>query len=190
VEAEAFRCDLSKTNTIPELVDAIDRRWGRLDVVVNSAAVFPRTAWNDIEEEVWDRAMTINVKAPFFTVWHAVPLMRRGGGGKIVNIADWAGMRPYLHYLPYLVSKGGVITMTKAMAKELAPEIAVNAVAPGPVLLPEDFDEDAAESIRKSTLLDRLGSPQDIAASVVYLVEMTDFVTGHVLVVDGGRLIK
>lgn len=190
VEAEPFRCDLSRTDTIPEMIGGIDRRWGRLDVVVNSAAVFPRTPWGEIEEAVWDRVMAINVKAPFFTAWHAVGLMRRGGGGKIVNIADWAGLRPYLHYLPYLVSKGGVITMTKAMAKELAPEITVNAVAPGPVLLPEDFDEEESESIRKSTLLDRLGSPEDIAASVVFLVEMTDFVTGHVLVVDGGRLIK
>nr|MBA3583798.1 SDR family oxidoreductase [Gemmatimonadota bacterium] len=116
-------------------------------------------------------------------------LMRAGGGGKIINIADWAGLRPYRHYMPYVVSKGGIITMTKALAKELAPDIAVNAIAPGPVMLPEDFDAEAAKRIAKATLLDRLGSPGDIAASVVYLVEMTDFVTGHILVVDGGRLI-
>ena len=115
--------------------------------------------------------------------------MRRGGGGKIVNIADWAGLRPYANYLPYVISKGGIVTMTKALAKELAPEIEVNAIAPGPVMLPEDFEPDAAERIRKGTLLKRLGSPEDVARSVVFLVAMTDFVTGHVLVVDGGRLI-
>ena len=189
VEAEAFQGDLSRTESIRALIEAIDARWGRLDVLVNSAAIFPRTPWDEIDEAVWDRTLDVNLKAPFFTAWHAVPLMRRGGGGKIINIADWAGLRPYRNYLPYVISKGGIITMTKAMAKELAPEIAVNAIAPGPVMLPEDFDPAAAERIRKGTLLQRLGSPDDIAQSAVYLVAMTDFVTGHVLVVDGGRLI-
>ena len=189
VEADAFPGDLSRTESVRALIDAIDARWGRLDVLVNSAAIFPRTPWDEIDEAVWDRTLDVNLKAPFFTAWHAIPLMRRGGGGKIINIADWAGLRPYRNYLPYVISKGGIITMTKAMAKELAPEIAVNAIAPGPVMLPEDFDPAAAERIRKGTLLQRLGSPDDIAQSAVYLVAMTDFVTGHVLVVDGGRLI-
>jgi pteridine reductase len=189
VEAEAFQGDLSRTESIRALIDAIDARWGRLDVLVNSAAIFPRTPWDEIDEAVWDRTLDVNLKAPFFTAWHAVPLMRRGGGGKIINIADWAGLRPYKNYLPYVISKGGIVTMTKALAKELAPEIAVNAIAPGPVMLPEDFAAAAAERIRKGTLLQRLGSPDDIAQSAVYLVAMTDFVTGHVLVVDGGRLI-
>lgn len=189
VEAEAFAADLGDTGQIRGLIDAIDARWGRLDVLVNSAAIFPRTPWNEIDEATWDRTIDVNLKAPFFTAWHAAGLMRRGGGGKIVNIADWAGLRPYPHYLPYVVSKGGIVTMTKAMAKELAPEITVNAVAPGPVMLPEDFDQEAAERIRRATPLKRLGSPDDIAAAVVFLVAMTDFVTGHVLVVDGGRLI-
>ena len=189
VEAEAFQGDLSQTASIRSLMGAIDERWGRLDVLINSAAIFPRTPWEEISEATWDRTLEVNLKAPFFTAWHAVPLMRRSGGGKIVNIADWAGLRPYKNYLPYVISKGGIVTMTKAMAKELAPEIAVNAIAPGPVMLPEDFDAAAAERIRKGTLLQRLGSPDDIAQSAVYLVAMTDFVTGHVLVVDGGRLI-
>ena len=189
VEAESFQADLSQTASIRSLIGAIDERWGRLDVLVNSAAIFPRTPWDEIDEATWDRTLEVNLKAPFFTAWHAVPLMRRGGGGKIINIADWAGLRPYKNYLPYVISKGGIVTMTKAMAKELAPEIAVNAIAPGPVMLPEDFDAAAAERIRKGTLLQRLGSPDDIAQSAVYLVAMTDFVTGHVLVVDGGRLI-
>ncbi|MBW3661257.1 MAG: SDR family oxidoreductase [Gemmatimonadetes bacterium] len=189
VEAEPYRCDLADTANIPGLIGSIEERWGRLDVLVNSAAIFPRTPWASIDEATWDRTMAVNLKAPFFTAWHAARLMKRGGGGKIVNIADWAGLKPYVNYAPYVIAKGGVITMTKAMAKELAPGIAVNAVAPGPVMLPEDFDEDAAERIRKATLLQRLGSPEDIARSVVFLVEMTDFVTGHVLVVDGGRLI-
>jgi NAD(P)-dependent dehydrogenase (short-subunit alcohol dehydrogenase family) len=189
VEAEPFQADLSRLAEVHGLFEAIDARWGRLDVLVNSAAIFPRTPWEEIDEATWDHTLDVNLKAPFFTAWHAVPLMRRSGGGKIVNIADWAGLRPYKNYLPYVISKGGIITMTKALALELAPSIAVNAIAPGPVMLPEDFSDAAAERIRKATLLGRLGSPEDVAQSVVYLVAMTDFITGHVLVVDGGRLI-
>lgn len=189
VEAQTFQADLSRVSSVRGLIESIDDRWGRLDVLVNSAAIFPRTPWAEIDEVTWDRTLDINLKAPFFTAWHAAPLMQRNGGGKIINIADWAGLRPYKNYLPYVISKGGIITMTKGMARELAPSIAVNAIAPGPVMLPEDFDAAAAERIRKDTPLQRLGSPDDIAQSVVYLVAMTDFVTGHVLVVDGGRLI-
>ncbi len=189
VRAELFQANLGEVGQIQGLMRAIDDAWGRLDVLVNSAAVFPRTPWAEIDEAIWDATLDVNLKAPFFVAWHAAPLLKRDGGGKIVNIADWAGFRPYRHYLPYVVSKGGIITMTKALAKELAPEITVNAIAPGPVMLPEDFDQAAAERIADATLVDHLGSPDDVANSVIYLVEMTDFVTGHVLVVDGGRLI-
>lgn len=189
VRAELFQANLGEVGQIRDLVRAIDDVWGRLDVLINSAAVFPRTPWPEIDEATWDATLAVNLKAPFFVTLHAAPLLKRDGGGKIVNIADWAGLRPYRHYLPYVVSKGGVITMTKALAKELAPEITVNAIAPGPVMLPEEFDREDARRIAGATLLKRLGSPDDIAQSVIYLVEMTDFVTGHVLVVDGGRLI-
>jgi NAD(P)-dependent dehydrogenase (short-subunit alcohol dehydrogenase family) len=189
VEAESIQADLDELRQVKQLIESVRERWGRLDVLVNSAAIFPRTPWDEIDETVWDQTLRTNLKAPFFTAWHAASLMRENGGGKIVFIADWAGFRPYTNYLPYVISKGGVITMTKAMAKELAPDIAVNAIAPGPVMLPPDFSDEDANKIVDETLLNRLGSPQDIAQSVVYLVAMTDFVTGHVMVVDGGRLI-
>jgi len=189
VEAESIQADLDELRQVEQLIKSVRERWGRLDVLVNSAAIFPRTPWDEIDETVWEQTLRTNLKAPFFTAWHAASLMRENGGGKIVFIADWAGFRPYRNYLPYVISKGGVITMTKAMAKELAPDIAVNAIAPGPVMLPPDFSDEDANKIVDETLLKRLGSPQDIAQSVVYLVAMTDFVTGHVMVVDGGRLI-
>lgn len=189
VEAELMQADLDELRQVKQLIDSVRERWGRLDVLVNSAAIFPRTPWDEIDETVWEQTIRTNLKAPFFTAWNAAGLMRENEGGKIVFIADWAGFRPYRNYLPYVISKGGVITMTKAMAKELAPDIAVNAIAPGPVMLPPDFSDEDANKIVDDTLLKRLGSPQDIAQSVVYLVAMTDFVTGHVMVVDGGRLI-
>jgi len=188
VEAEPIRCDLADTGAIGGLIAAVDERWGRLDALVNSAAIFPRTPWDEIDEATWDAALAVNLKAPFFVAWHAAPLLK-ASGGSIVHIADWAALRPYRHYLPYLASKGGVVTMTKAMAKELAPEVRVNAVAPGPVMLPEEMSEEVVENVRRATLVQRLGSPDDVANGVVYLVDVADFVTGHVLVVDGGRLI-
>lgn len=189
VEAESMQADLDELRQVKQLIDEVRARWGQLDVLVNSAAIFPRTPWDEIDETAWDQTLRTNLKAPFFTAWHAASLMRENGDGKIIFIADWAGFRPYRNYLPYVVSKGGVITMTKAMAKELAPDITVNAIAPGPVMLPADFSEEEANKIVDETLVERMGSPQDIAQSVVYLVAMTDFVTGHVMVVDGGRLI-
>lgn len=188
VVAQTFAADLGAVGAIQDLIRAVDAAFGRLDVLVNCAAIFPRTPWAEIDEAVWDQTQTLNLKAPFFTAWHAVPLLRRGGGGTIINIADWAGLRPYKNYLPYVISKGGIVTLTKALAKELAPDITVNAVAPGPVLLPEDFDPEAAGRVARATLLKRLGTPEDIAHAVVYLAE-SNYVTGHVLVVDGGRLI-
>jgi pteridine reductase len=190
VEAETFAADLGAgAGEAKRLVAEVDRRWGRLDVLVNSAAIFPRTPLDSIDEAVWDRTLAVNLKGPFFTAWHAAGLIKRSGGGSIVNLADWAGLRPYKNYLPYVISKGGIITMTKALAKELAPEIRVNAVAPGPVLMPEDMSEAAIERAIEGTLVKRLGSPDDVVEAVVFLVARTDFVTGHVLVVDGGRLI-
>ncbi len=190
VESDALVADLgASADEAARLVAEVGERWGRLDALVNSAAIFPRTPFDEIDEAVWDRTLDVNLKGPFFTAWHAARLIRESGGGSIVNIADWAGLRPYPHYLPYVISKGGIITMTKALARELAPDIRVNAVAPGPVLLPEDMSDAAAERIADATLLKRLGSPDDVAEAVVYLVTRADFVTGHVLVVDGGRLI-
>ena len=190
VEAESIAADLgAMADEARKLVAAVEHRWGRLDVLINSAAIFPRTPWESIDEETWDRTIAVNLKGPFFTAWHGAELMRRGEGGSIVNIADWAGLRPYKNYLPYLVSKGGIVTMTKALAKELAPEIRVNAVAPGPVLMPEEFDKRTVARVTEGTLLKRLGNPADVAEAVLFLVARTDFVTGHVLVVDGGRLI-
>jgi len=190
VEAETFVADLgASADEAGRLVAEVDRRWGRLDVLVNSAAIFPRTPFDAVDEPTWDRTIAINLKGPFFTAWHAAGLIRRSGGGSIVNMADWAGLRPYKNYLPYVISKGGIITMTKALAKELAPDVRVNAVAPGPVLMPEDMPEETIERVIEGTLLERLGSPADVVEAVVFLVARTDFVTGHVLVVDGGRLI-
>ncbi len=132
--------------------------------------------------------MDTNARAPFFLCQAAAPHIRRAGGGVIVNIADWAGLRPYADFIPYCASKAALLSLNTALAKALAPDIRVNAVLPGPVMLPPATSPKQAEKVRQATLVKRLGTPEDIARAVIYLIE-NDFVTGAALPVDGGRLI-
>ena len=185
----AIRADVSRATDVKRLIDQIRRRNGRLDVLINSAANFMRTPWNMLSEDEWDRTMETNLKGPFLCALYASHLMRAHGGGKIINIADWAGVRPYRDYLPYCVSKAGVIGLTKALAKELAPNIQVNAIAPGPILPPPDMTAAARRRIAQRVPLKHWGSPQDIANTALFLIEGTDFMTGSVVFVDGGQLI-
>ena len=163
--------------------------FGRVDILVNNAAVFPRTPWSALNEAAWDEAINTNLKGSFLVAKAVGDRMKAQGAGKIVNIADWAGERPYRDYLPYCVSKAGVIALTKALALELAPEVQVNAVAPGPVMLPDDMSAKERAAVIAATPLRRIGSPEDIANAVLFLLEGSDFITGAVLPVDGGRLI-
>lgn len=187
VDALAVRADQGNARQVREAVAKATRHFGRIDVLINSASVYERTPFGKLTERDWDFHLDANLKGPFLFALEASRHMRRG---KIINIADWAAWRPYRHYLPYCVSKAGVICLTKALAKELAPRIQVNAVAPGPVLLPSGFTAAQKKAVREATLVKRLGSPQDVVNAVLYLIEGGDFVTGHTLVVDGGRLIS
>ena len=166
----------------------IRQRFGSLDVLVNSAANFQRTPFPTLSERDWDTALDTNLKGPFLCALYASRLMRRRGG-KIINLADWAGVRPYRDYLPYCVSKSGVIGLTKALAKELAPAIQVNAISPGPILPPPGMSRRERARIVKRVPLQRWGSPQDIVNTVLFLIEGTDFMTGSTIFVDGGQLI-
>ena len=143
----------------------------------------------EVTPESWDATLDLNLRATFFVSQGAIPHLRRAKG-KIVNIADLAGLEPWPAYVPHCVSKAGVIMLTKAMARALAPDIAVNAVAPGAVLLPDEWDDQAREHIRETTPLNRIGAPADVVAAVRFLLADTDYVTGTVLVIDGGRLIR
>jgi NAD(P)-dependent dehydrogenase (short-subunit alcohol dehydrogenase family) len=131
--------------------------------------------------------MAVNLRAPFLCSLAIGRSMRDQGGGKIINLADWAGERPYRGFLPYCVSKAGLIGLTRALAVELAPKVQVNALALGPVLNPEGMSRQEVDSIPIGNPLGRMGSPSDVAAAAVFLVEGSDFITGAVLPVDGGR---
>jgi NAD(P)-dependent dehydrogenase (short-subunit alcohol dehydrogenase family) len=189
VRAAAVRADLARPAEIEALVREAETRSGGIAVLVNSAANYLRVPFDRLTEAVWDATLDTNLKAPFLLAWRLGLAMRARGGGRIVNIADWAGERPYRDYLPYCVSKAGLVGLTRALAKELAPEVTVNAVAPGPVLAPDGMAEAERQAIVRATPLGRFGTPEDVARCVRFLAEEADFTTGALYHVDGGRRI-
>ncbi len=184
VQSAGIAGDLAVVAEAERVVDAAAGRWGRLDVLVNNAGIWGSTPVGTVTEARWDELLDTNLRSAFFVSQRAAPALR-AARGSIVNIADAGALRPWRNHTPYLVSKGGVVTLTEALAKDLAPEIRVNAIAPGPVLLPEDYTAEQAARAAESVLLRRLGSAEDVGAAVVYLAQ-ADYVTGVILPVDGG----
>jgi len=187
--AEVFllQGDFSKIDVVNNVVEKCYRHWGQLDILINNASVYYKTPLDDVTEEQWEELLDINLKAPFFCATAAAKVMKNQG--KIVNIADVSGYAPWSDFIPYCASKAGLIAMTKGLAKALAPNIQVNAVAPGTVLLGDDASEKHAQEIKKQTLLKKIGSPKDIANTVIFLLKGTDYITGETIAVDGGSLL-
>jgi pteridine reductase len=185
--AQAFVADLARVSEIERLSADVIAAFGTIDVLVNSASVFVRKSLEEISERDWDANLDTNLKAPFFLSKIAGAAMRRNGAGKIINLGDWAGLRPYKNYIPYSVSKAGLIGLTRALARALAPEVQVNCIALGAVMPPDDYDAAEIERLRKATLTKRLGTPADVARAVIFLCEGTDFATGSTLMLEGGR---
>jgi pteridine reductase len=188
--AQIFGAELERVDEIERMVASVVEAFGRLDVLVNSASAFYRKPLEELTERDWDLNLDTNLKAPFFLSKFAGAAMRREGAGKIVNIGDWAGTRPYNNYLPYTVSKAGLIGLTRALAKALAPEVQVNCIALGPVMPPDDYEPSQVERLRLATLTKTLGSTGDVARAVLFLCEGTDFATGSTMMLDGGRLLN
>lgn len=188
-DAEIFRADLADPRQLNRMTDAVLKQFGTVHVLVNNASIYEKNAFNKIEAKEWDANMNVHVRAPFLLSQTLGPVMKKEGEGKIINIVDWAAKRPYADFIPYCVSKAGLLCLTTTLAKVLAPEVQVNAVLPGPVLLPENYNSKMREAVRNATLLKRLGSPDDIAQAVLFLIEDSDYITGAELAVDGGRLI-
>jgi pteridine reductase len=188
--AELLRADLTDAAAARALAPrAAERLGGRLDVLICSAAVMVRQPVEAVTPESWDATLDLNLRGAFFTAQGAIALLRRARG-KIVFLADLAAFEPWTGYLPHCVSKAGVVMLTRTLAKALAPDVTVNAVAPGPVLLPDAWSDAERDRIIRSTPLGRVGGPDDVVAAVRFLLEGTDFVTGSVVVVDGGRLVR
>lgn len=177
--------DLTEPDAPAELIRAVSSQFGGLDVLVNSAAVMLRTPFGEITAKQWDDVMALNHRAPFFLAQAAAPHLRKARG-VIVNIADLAAFETWPGYLPHGISKSGVVYMTRALARILAPEVRVAAVAPGTVLLPENWDAASAEHLRQTTPLERNGSPSDVTATVLFIID-SEYLTGETIIVDGGR---
>jgi len=182
-----MRADLSHADEIDRLVAEVERNTGRLDILVNNAAVFSPTEIGHTTESQWDALLDANVKAQFFCAQRAAPMLTASGRGRIINFASLGGLLAWPKYTAYCVSKAGVIMLTRCLARSLAPAITVNAIAPGTISFPEDAPE-VAEAFRQRAPLARTGSSEDITNAVMYLVGAA-FVTGQVIVVDGGRSI-
>ena len=188
-DADVFRANLLDPAAPAKLADAVARRFGAIDVLINSASLYERTPFSSATPDDWDRHMAVNARAPYYLAQACAPWLRRSGDGCVINIADWAGYRPYAEYGPYCASKAALLSANKALAKSLAPEVRVNAVLPGPVLAPEGMGEAEKRKIAEAVPLKRLGTPEAVARACLYLAESADYSTGAELTVDGGRLI-
>ncbi|MEJ2679096.1 MAG: SDR family oxidoreductase [Gemmatimonadota bacterium] len=183
--AVAIRADVASRRDVAALIDGVAAEFGRLDVVVNSAALFRSTPFLAIDEEDWDRVLAVNLKGPFLVTQAAAALLAVHEG-LVVNIADLSALQPWPGFAHHSVSKAGLAQLTKVAARALAPRVRVNCIAPGTVLPPEDYTQEQIADLRERTALKRLGSPADVVRALLFLVE-SDFVTGEIVVVDGGR---
>jgi pteridine reductase len=183
-----IQADLLDVAKLPSLVEQTLSTFGRLDALVNNASSFFPTPIGEITPGGWDDLLGTNLRAPTFLAQSAAPALRRTQGA-IVNITDIHADRPLKNYVVYTVAKAGLTGLTRALARELAPEVRVNAIAPGPILWPDDdqFDELSRQRIVSHTPLKREGTPDDIARAVHYLLEDASYVTGVTIAVDGGR---
>jgi len=188
-KAACFGADLSDAAAAAELPRRVAAELGGLDVLVNSAAVMRRLSFEDTTPAQYDAVLDLNLRSVFFVTQGAAPALRTARG-KVVNLADLSGLEPWPGFAAHSISKAGVVMLTRVLARALAPDVTVNAIAPGPVLVPEEYDAEERDRLARTTPLRRLGAPEDATAALLYLLEGGDYVTGDVLVVDGGRLLR
>lgn len=191
--AFAVQADVTDEKACTAAVDATVGELGRLDILINMASLYVAKPFAELTAADWDRQLAVDLRAGFLFSHAAAPAMKKHGGGRIINFADWivASARPrYPGYLPYYVAKAGVKALTEALALELAADqILVNAIAPGPILAPPEMSQEESDAVVKSTPLGRWGGEEEIAKAVMFLVDSA-FVTGETIRVDGGRHVK
>ena len=182
-----FQADLLDLGKLPALVEFAVRSFGSLDVLVNNASTFYPTKIGDITPSAWDDLLGTNLKVPLFLSQAAAPELKKSSG-LILNIVDIHALRPLRHYTVYCAAKAGLHMLTRSLAKELGPEVRVNGISPGPVLWPEhDGDSATRAKIIQRTILQKMGTPEDIARTALFFAAQAPFITGQILAVDGGR---
>ena len=187
----AFQCDQTDNYQISQVMDEISNRYGRLDALVNCASIMQEVPFTEVTQEMWDAGMADNVRGPFFFSHMAAGLMMGGesGSGVIINLLDEPAVSPTKYFVHHSATKAALHMLTRSMALALAPQIRVNAVLPGPVLMPEGGDVEKWQRLEKNTPLKRLGTPESVTRAVIYIMKEA-FMTGQVITVDGGRTIK
>ncbi len=185
-QAACFRADLSDPRSAVPLIADVEAALGPLDAVLLSAAIYPLEPLEAITPEAFERTLQTNLTSPFLLAREAGLRMRARGSGSIIALIDWSLDRPYPDRIPYTIAKAGLRAAVFGLARALAPEVRVNAIAPGAVLLPDSMDADMRERVRAATPLRRIGRPDDVVSAALFLLE-SDFATGTVLTVDGGR---
>jgi pteridine reductase len=186
--AESFAADLTQPDAPADLVKRVVEALGRLDILVNSAAVMIRTPFGETGVDDWDHIVALNLRAPFFLAQAAAPHLRAARGA-IVNIADLAAFETWPGYIPHGLTKGGIVHLTRSLARVLAPEVRVTGIAPGTVLLPDDLSARDAAHLQETTPLKRQGTPEDVASAMLFLLD-ADYITGETIIVDGGRHVR
>jgi NAD(P)-dependent dehydrogenase (short-subunit alcohol dehydrogenase family) len=188
-----IQADLSSPDGCIAAVNGAAEALGRLDILINMASVYSRIPFDELKISDWNRPLEIDLRASFICARAAVPYMRAGGGGRIINFADWvagSGRPRYAGFVPYYVAKAGVVALTEVLALELASDnILVNAIAPGPILAPGEMSAAESKAVEDATPLGRWGGESEIAKAVVALID-SDFITGETVRVDGGRHLK
>jgi pteridine reductase len=187
-EAVPFGEDLSQPHAASRLARRVTDAMGGVDVLVNSASVFPSQTLEETDEELWDHTLAVNLKAPFFLIRHLASSLRERRG-VVVNMADLAGMQPWARHTAHGIAKAGLIHLTRVAARALGPEVRVVGIAPGAVLPPEGTSDAEMDRLARMAALGRVGSAEDVVRALNYLLD-AEFVTGDVLVVDGGRLLR
>ena len=187
------QADLSQPESCDRIIDETVNALGRLDVLVNMASLYVRKPLDELTVEDWDNQLAVDARAAWLCARAAVPHMRRARGGRIINFGDWvarSGRPRYTGYLPYYVAKAAVIALTEALALELAADqILVNAIAPGPIVAPEDTSDEEFAGVERATPLGRWGGEVEVAKAVLALID-SDFITGETIRVDGGRHLR
>jgi 3-oxoacyl-[acyl-carrier protein] reductase/pteridine reductase len=186
VEALAVRADVADLPQVEAMVSAAQARFGGIDILVNNASHFEQTPFPTADVTAWQRVTGILINGSFYCANLIAPLMLQQGEGVIINIVDLSAWEPWPHFMAHSVGKAALLALNRQLALELAPAVRVNAVAPGPVLPPPTYDETQIARAAKRTLLNRWGTPEDVAEAVLFLVK-ANFITGEVLAVDGGQ---
>ena len=181
-----IQADLKKKECYSMLIKTALDFTGKIDVLINNASAFYPTPLNDINEKNWNELININLKAPLFISKLAAESLKENNGC-IINITDIHASNPLINHAIYCISKAGLIILTKSLAKELAPNIRVNAISPGAITWPDGMDSKTKENIINQTVLKKMGNAEDIAKTVIFLIEDASYITGQILNVDGGK---